>query len=41
MHPSNKKNKEKVELTKKAVEDKEFLYECWVFDRKGNIVEIV
>ena len=36
-----KKNMEKVELTKNTVKDKGFLYECWMFDGKGNIVETI
>ena len=36
-----KKNKEKVEITKNTVKEKGFLYECWVFDGKGNIVETI
>ena len=36
-----KKNMEKVELTKNTVKEKGFLYECWVFDGKGNIVETI
>ena len=34
-----KKNMEKVDITKNAVKEKGFLYECWVYDRKGNKVE--
>ena len=34
-----KKNKEKVELTKNTVKEKGFIYECWVFDGKGNVIE--
>lgn len=36
-----KKNKEKVELTKNAVKEKGFLYECWVFDAKRNLIETI
>ena len=36
-----KKNMEKVELTKNTVKEKGFLYECWVFDGKGNVIETI
>jgi hypothetical protein len=36
-----KKNMEKVELTKNTVKEKGFLYECWVFDSKGNVTETI
>lgn len=36
-----KKNMEKVELTKNTIKQKGFLYECWVFDNKGNVTETI
>ena len=36
-----KKNMEKVELTKNTIKEKGFLYECWVFDSKGNVTETI